>query len=161
MQGKPGGLSTFGGVFTPSILTILGVIMYLRFGWVVGNGGLMKILAYLLQTSVEWQNANVLLNVVAADADEAQEQRNTLEPVVDQLRTGASLNVILAEGRTFEEIVHDTSAGADIVFLGMATPEEEDDYVSYYTRLQERTERLPPTVFVSAAGEISFREVLT
>ena len=30
----------FGGVFTPSILTILGVIMYLRFGWVVGNVGL-------------------------------------------------------------------------------------------------------------------------
>ncbi len=33
-------LGTFGGVFTPSILTILGVIMYLRFGWVVGNVGL-------------------------------------------------------------------------------------------------------------------------
>ncbi len=30
----------FGGVFTPSILTILGVIMYLRLGWVVGNVGL-------------------------------------------------------------------------------------------------------------------------
>lgn len=31
---------TFSGVFTPSILTILGVIMYLRLGWVVGNAGL-------------------------------------------------------------------------------------------------------------------------
>ena len=31
---------TFSGVFTPSILTILGVVMYLRFGWVVGNAGL-------------------------------------------------------------------------------------------------------------------------
>jgi amino acid transporter len=28
-------------VYTPSILTILGVIMYLRFGWVVGNVGLL------------------------------------------------------------------------------------------------------------------------
>ncbi|MDH3247499.1 MAG: Na-K-Cl cotransporter [Acidimicrobiia bacterium] len=37
---EPRGLGTFGGVFTPSILTILGVIMYLRFGWVVGNAGL-------------------------------------------------------------------------------------------------------------------------
>ncbi len=35
------GLGTFGGVYTPSILTILGVIMYLRFGWVVGNVGLV------------------------------------------------------------------------------------------------------------------------
>jgi solute carrier family 12 (sodium/potassium/chloride transporter), member 2 len=28
-------------VFTPTLLTILGVIMYLRLGWVVGNGGLL------------------------------------------------------------------------------------------------------------------------
>jgi len=35
------GLGTFGGVYTPSTLTILGVIMYLRFGWVVGNVGLL------------------------------------------------------------------------------------------------------------------------
>ncbi len=39
------GLSTFAGVFTPSILTILGVIMYLRFGWVVGTVGLLGTLA--------------------------------------------------------------------------------------------------------------------
>ena len=32
-------LGTFAGVFTPTILTILGVIMYLRMGWVVGNAG--------------------------------------------------------------------------------------------------------------------------
>lgn len=31
---------TFKGVYVPSILTILGVIMYLRMGWVVGNVGL-------------------------------------------------------------------------------------------------------------------------
>jgi hypothetical protein len=40
VEREPGpGWGTFGGVFTPSILTILGVIMYLRFGWVVGNVG--------------------------------------------------------------------------------------------------------------------------
>jgi amino acid transporter len=32
---------TFGGVFTPTLLTILGVIMYLRLGWMVGNAGLL------------------------------------------------------------------------------------------------------------------------
>jgi len=31
---------TFAGVFTPTMLTILGVIMFLRAGWVVGNAGL-------------------------------------------------------------------------------------------------------------------------
>jgi amino acid transporter len=33
-------LGTFEGVFTPTILTIVGVIMYLRLGWVVGTVGL-------------------------------------------------------------------------------------------------------------------------
>ena len=40
-QERPGRFGAFAGVFTPSILTILGVIMYLRFGWVVGNAGLV------------------------------------------------------------------------------------------------------------------------
>ncbi|SDG70417.1 amino acid permease [Psychroflexus sediminis] len=30
---------TFAGVFTPTTLTILGVIMYIRYSWVVGNAG--------------------------------------------------------------------------------------------------------------------------
>jgi potassium/chloride transporter 4/5/6 len=37
-------LGTFLGVFTPTILTILGAIMYLRFGWVVGNAGIIATL---------------------------------------------------------------------------------------------------------------------
>ena len=49
-RGKPSGpnaagkLGTFIGVFTPTVLTILGVIMYLRFGWVVGHVGLWRAL---------------------------------------------------------------------------------------------------------------------
>jgi amino acid transporter len=39
-EAKVEGFGTFKGVFTPSILTILGVIMYLRLGWVLGNVGL-------------------------------------------------------------------------------------------------------------------------
>lgn len=44
---------TFQGVFTPSILTILGVIMFLRFGWVLGNVGLTKtLLIVTMATSI-------------------------------------------------------------------------------------------------------------
>ncbi len=43
-----GKLGTFLGVFTPSILTILGVILYLRTGWVVGNVGLVAALAIVV-----------------------------------------------------------------------------------------------------------------
>ncbi|MFC1694313.1 amino acid permease [Candidatus Latescibacterota bacterium] len=41
-------LGTFGGVFTPDVLTILGVIMYLRLGWVVGNAGFLGAVIIIL-----------------------------------------------------------------------------------------------------------------
>ncbi len=44
---------TFLGVYTPSVLTILGLIMYLRFGWVLGNLGLgLTIFIVLLASSI-------------------------------------------------------------------------------------------------------------
>jgi potassium/chloride transporter 4/5/6 len=41
-------LGAFLGVFTPSILTILGVIMYLRTGWMVGSVGLLPALGIVV-----------------------------------------------------------------------------------------------------------------
>lgn len=38
---------TFQGVFTPTVLTILGVIMYIRQPWVVGNAGVLGALAII------------------------------------------------------------------------------------------------------------------
>jgi len=39
---------TFGGVFTPNVLTILGVIMFLRFGQVTGQAGMAQAVLILL-----------------------------------------------------------------------------------------------------------------
>jgi amino acid transporter len=39
---------TFGGVFTPSILTILGVIMYLRFPTIIGQAGLINTIGIIV-----------------------------------------------------------------------------------------------------------------
>ena len=43
---------TFAGVYTPSVLTILGVIMYLRMGYVVGNAGMWSTIAIILVAHV-------------------------------------------------------------------------------------------------------------
>ncbi|HEX6386308.1 MAG TPA: amino acid permease [Anaerolineae bacterium] len=45
-------LGTFAGVFTPTVLTILGVIMYLRLGRVVGNAGLVGAILIILLAHV-------------------------------------------------------------------------------------------------------------
>ena len=41
-EARPQKFGTFGGVFTPCVLTILGVIMFLRFGHVVGQAGIWQ-----------------------------------------------------------------------------------------------------------------------
>ena len=45
------GFGAFQGVFTPSILTIIGVVMYLRFGWVLGSVGLVSTLVIVTLSS--------------------------------------------------------------------------------------------------------------
>lgn len=54
----------FGGVFTPSILTLLGVIMYLRLPWIVGQAGLWATLgiifvAHIISTSTGLSVASI------------------------------------------------------------------------------------------------------
>ncbi|MEJ2547711.1 MAG: Na-K-Cl cotransporter, partial [Gemmatimonadota bacterium] len=67
VTGRGAGLGTFGGVFTPSILTILGVIMYLRFGWVVGNVGLpATLLIVTISTSITFLTA-LSISAIATD----------------------------------------------------------------------------------------------
>ncbi len=46
------GFGTFQGVFTPSILTIVGVVLYLRFGWMLGHVGLPLALLIVTMGSV-------------------------------------------------------------------------------------------------------------
>ncbi|MBA2662419.1 MAG: hypothetical protein H0U74_09010 [Bradymonadaceae bacterium] len=47
---KSVGMGTFQGVYRPTILTILGVIMYLRQGWIVGEAGLLGMVAIISLT---------------------------------------------------------------------------------------------------------------
>ncbi len=61
------GLSTFGGVFTPSILTILGVIMYLRFGWVVGHVGLWSTLLIVTISTAITFLTGLSISAIATD----------------------------------------------------------------------------------------------
>lgn len=58
---------TFAGVFTPSILTILGVIMYMRLGWVVGNVGLIGAIVIIIIAHVIAITTGLSVSSVATD----------------------------------------------------------------------------------------------
>ena len=58
---------TFAGVFTPSILTILGVIMYMRLGWVVGNAGLIGAIVIIVVAHVIAITTGLSVSSVATD----------------------------------------------------------------------------------------------
>lgn len=58
---------TFGGVFTPCTLTILGVIMFLRFGYVVGESGIIYALAIVLAAKVITLLTSLSLSAIATN----------------------------------------------------------------------------------------------
>ena len=57
----------FAGVFTPSILTILGVIMYMRLGWVVGEAGLIYALAIIVIAHIISVTTGLSISSIATD----------------------------------------------------------------------------------------------
>ena len=62
-----GTLGTFAGVFTPSILTILGIILFLRLGYVVGNAGLGRALVIIALANLISILTTVSLSAIATN----------------------------------------------------------------------------------------------
>lgn len=127
-------------------------------GGLQANGGLMLILAYLLRTSREWRDAEIHLKLVVPDEAAAQATRSNLDTMLRQLRIRALPQAIAAQGRPFAEILRRSSQKADIVFLGMARP--DNNFTEYYEQLHAITTGLPTTVFVLAAPDFAFSEIL-
>ena len=67
MPDERGTLGTFGGVFTPSILTILGLVLFLRVPYVVGAVGLGQALVILLISTAVSVLTSISLAVVATN----------------------------------------------------------------------------------------------
>ena len=128
-------------------------------GGLQGNGSLMLLLAYLLSTDINWRNTRIFLKLVAPDEAGAAAARENLKSYVKKLRIDVQTQVYTSQGRPFAEILGQFSKNADLVFLGMATPGE--NYMEYYESLQAKVVGLPSTVFVLAAPEFAFGDVLT
>lgn len=67
MSEKVRKFGAFAGVFTPSILTILGVIMYMRLGWVTGVAGLWGTIGIILLAHVISITTGLSISSIATD----------------------------------------------------------------------------------------------
>lgn len=60
---------TFAGVFTPNVLTILGIILFLRTGWVVGQAGFYGALTIILMANAISFLTGLSLSAIATSMD--------------------------------------------------------------------------------------------
>ncbi len=122
------------------------------------NGGLMLTLAYLLQTSVAWRGADVRVKMVVPTTKAAAGALPNLESIVRGLRSGATAEVLVSEGRPFIEIMRESSRHADLIFLGMREP--DDEFLTYYERMRDTVEGMPTAAFVLAAEDMPFGDIV-
>ena len=127
-------------------------------GGLKGNGSLMIVLAYLMQNSLDWRGASITLKMVVPNDTAAIDAEKNLSNVVESLRIDLNKQIIVANGRTFWEIIDASSRNSDLVMLGMAEP--KNNYHEYYQSLLQKTSRLPTTLFVLAAQDLVFGEIL-
>ncbi len=127
-------------------------------GGLKGNGALMMILSYLLKTSLDWPDSQVRVRMVIDNDGAVEKALNNLHNIISQIRIEAHPEVLVSNGRPFFEVLREASTDSDLIFLGMKQPDE--NFLAYYETLHQNTDSLPSIVYVLAAEEIAFREVL-
>ncbi|MDY6897457.1 MAG: Na-K-Cl cotransporter, partial [Cyanobacteriota bacterium] len=127
-------------------------------GGMQDNGGLMLLLAHMLRSTIEWRNAQIYLKLVVPNEAGAKDAEANISAILAKFRILAIPEVIVADNRSFETVLHESSRDADIIFLGMATPQERD-FTEYYEQMHARTSNLPTIMYVMAAPDFNFAEV--
>jgi amino acid transporter len=127
-------------------------------GGLKGNGGLMMILAYLMNSSLHWRNSEVHIKMVVQNDEAAEVTKQNIEQILEEIRIEAFVDIIAANGESFDTILRETSSDADLIFMGLAAPDE--NFEAYYEKVQRRLDGLPTTILALAAQEVSFGEVL-
>ena len=123
----------------------------------LNNGDLMLLMAYLLTLGAKWRHAKIYVRSIVTNETTRPDIEQGLADLIETVRIKAEQDVIvLPEDKSIIEVMHETSAGADVVFAGMMTPEEGSEE-EYSQRLTEIVEGLPTTVLVRNSGPFEGR----
>ena len=116
------------------------------------NGSLMLILAYLLSNNLEWarHEVRVLRALSETDPELISIAQQEIEFLLEEARIDGSAYVV-KQSDSFQDVLHEYSHDAAVVFLGFRPPEEVlESLHSDYTRFFNR---LPTTLLVCSAGD--------
>ncbi len=128
----------------------------LWWGGLQNNGDLMLLLAHLLRLNPEWNNARLTVRSIARSEAERDSQHSGLAELLAENRIEADTEVLYEPDadRDVAEILHERSAKADVVFLGLMMPSFGDE-VHYAKRLEKLAEGFKTTIFVRNAGRFA------
>jgi hypothetical protein len=116
------------------------------------NGDLMLLLAYLLTLNPLWRNAKICLRSIIKNERMRIDMENSLKNLIEVTRIRAEQDVIvLDDKKSVIETMHERSNGADVVFVGLISPEEGMEG-EYSERLREIIDSFPTTVLVHNSG---------
>ena len=108
IENKGGGrsLSTFHGVFRPTVLTILGLMMYVREGWLVGNAGLLGAICIILLTFIISGSAALSLSSITTNIHVGPGGSFSIISQSLGLETGGSIGVPLYLGQALSSALY-------------------------------------------------------
>ncbi len=121
------------------------------------NGDLMLLLAHLLKLNPPWRQAEITVRTIVLSDAGRHDMQSGLDTLISSVRISARSDVIVKpHDKSVIELMHETSRDADIVFVGLMTPEEgmEDEYAG---RLINIVGGLPTTVLVRNSGPFEGR----
>jgi amino acid transporter len=138
--------------------------IHVWWGGLKQNGDLMLLLAWLLTRNSQWRNAELRI-ISAASSEMARDNtKRYLDNLLNQTRIDARVDVFLKPtDRNIRSLIHEQSASADVVFLGLAVPPagKEGEYV---LRMRELAADMPVVFFVKNSslfvGELLHEENL-
>jgi amino acid transporter len=122
--------------------------VHVWWGGLKRNSDLMLLLAYLLKLNQEWREAAVRVMSVSSSHVTREGTERYLSDLLAKIRIDAEVRVVEKRKEvTIAQTIHDESADAQIVFLGLGLPEDgEED--AYAERLVELAGDLPAVLFV-------------
>jgi len=127
-------------------------MIHVWWGGLQRNSDLMLLLAHLITRNPEWRDSTIKIMSVASSELMKANTEHYLNTLIPQIRISAGATVMLHEkGRTIREIIHEESADADVVFLGLDPPHDESALEAYAERLEDLSEPLGTVFFVKNA----------